>query len=57
MRFTPRSYLAKRKKKSGDGESAAERRVKLLTALVILLTAAVRLAEVIWMVMQGKAAP
>ena len=56
MRFTLRSYLARRKKKSGEAHSAAEQRVKLLTALVILATAAVRLAEVIWMVVQGKAA-
>ena len=54
MRFTLRSILVRRKKKSGDDKSAAERRVKLLTALVILATAAVRLAEVVWM-MWGRA--
>ena len=51
MRFTLRSTLARRKKKSGSGETVAERRVKLLLA-----TAAVRLAEVIWMMWNGKAA-
>ena len=54
MRFTLRSILVRRKKKPGSGETAAERRVKLLTALVILATAAVRLAEVVWVMWGAK---
>ncbi len=57
MRFTPRSILVRRKKKTGPGDSAAERRIKLLTALVILATAAVRLAEMVWMIWSRKAGP
>jgi hypothetical protein len=56
MRRTLRSYLARKKKRSGGSQSASERRIKLLTALVILATAAVRLAELIWIAVRERAA-